>query len=111
MTKLDDLQEEINAAIQLERAYYCPFGKWIATPYNSLPRSWSIIPKSFFERFGKIPDWHVGCFVDYLPGWSECANHIIQYDDTIVDPKQSLIDAGFEIVEDPVWYFNRSNVV
>ncbi len=64
---------------------------------------WSISPKDYFMKHGYIPDCHANLNVF---GMDEVSDHTLLSKDGS-DGKQLLIDAGFEILENPVWYFDK----
>jgi len=74
---------------------------WIAVKHKSnCFGEWSIAPKDYFEKYGRIPDCHANLVT---PGLEETMDHTQAIDDT--DGKALLEAAGFEILENPVWYF------
>lgn len=90
-----------------EQSAYKPFGPWVALQHNDHKDDgyWSIAPKPFWDAFGKIPDWSVGDMIESFSGWWECMDHTLET--SVNNPRQSLIEAGFEIVDDPTWWFDR----
>lgn len=78
---------------------------WIAMKHKSNGfGEWSISPKAFFEEHGKIPDCHANLIV---AGMEEVSDHTLVTRDGS-DGRQLLTDAGFEIDNNPAWYYNRA---
>lgn len=77
---------------------------WIALKHpTSEFGEWCISPKSFFEKRGYIPD----CYANlHVPGMEEVMDHTLAALDN-TDGRDHLVAAGFEIIDDPVWYFQR----
>jgi hypothetical protein len=63
---------------------------------------WCISPKEYFDKYGKIPDTKADLTLD---GLDEVSDHTLMATDGS-DGRQLLLDAGFEILENPKWYFN-----
>lgn len=78
---------------------------WIALKHKTNPfGEWSISPKDYFEQYGRIPDGHANLHLE-KEGLDEVMDHTLQARDSS-DGRSLLIQAGFEILENPVWYFD-----
>lgn len=80
---------------------------WVAIKYPSNPfGEWSVSPSAYFKKHGSIPDTHA--FDGYkIAGLDEVMDHTLLATDGS-DGRQSLIRAGFTIIEDPKWYFMKN---
>lgn len=81
---------------------------WIALKHkdNSFGE-WCISPKEFFLKHGFIPDTKANL---NIAGMDEVSDHTLLVKDSS-DGKQALLNAGFEILENPIWYFEKPNYV
>lgn len=77
---------------------------WIALKHKSNDfGEWSISPKAHFEAHGSIPDGHANL---ETAGMEEIMDHTLRAKDGS-DGRALLLFNGFEIVDNPVWYFDR----
>lgn len=81
---------------------------WIALKHRTNEYGqWSISPRAFFSQHGFIPDGHANLLT---PGLEEVADHTLQVlDDS--DGRERLVQAGFTIEDNPMWYFERPGYV
>lgn len=78
---------------------------WIATKHKSNGfGEWSISPKEYFLTFSSIPDCHANL---ETPGLEEVMDHTLRTTLNGDDGKDLLVSLGFEILENPIWYFDR----
>lgn len=68
---------------------------------------WSISPKEYFLEYGKIPDNHANLNVF---GMEESQAHMLTAIDGS-DGRLNLLNAGLEILDTPIWYFDRSDYI
>jgi hypothetical protein len=81
-----------------------PAEGWVALKHKTSPdRQWCISPKSYFEQHGSIPDCHANLS---LSGVDEVMDHTLAVT-AEGDDRQHLESLGFEILDNPVWYFDR----
>lgn len=81
---------------------------WIALKHKTSSfGQWCISPKAYFDEYGRIPDYHAKLKV---PGMEEVMDHTLAaLDDS--DGRDLLVATGFEIVDNPEWYFQRPGYV
>ena len=90
---------ELDAGIAMK-----PIIGWVALKHkDNAYGEWCISPKDYFLKNGYIPDCHAKLNVF---GMDEVSDYTLLAKDGS-DGKQLLLDAGFEILENPVWYFEK----
>jgi len=104
-----------NLDIEPLRNWKPDFTKWIAIGENGL---WNIAPKVFWEKNSCIPDFNLNF---EIIGFEEVQEHTLLYVkgmDVDWDKEQwgdgqkeieekALKELGFEILENPVWYYDK----
>lgn len=94
-----DLNRELDTGIAIN-----PIFGWVALKHkDNAFGEWCISPKDYFLKNSYIPDCHAKLNVF---GMDEVSDHTLLAKDGS-DGKQLLLDAGFEILENPVWYFEK----
>jgi len=94
-----DLNRELDTGIAIK-----PIVGWVALKHKDNDfGEWCISPKDYFLKNCHIPDCHAKLNVF---GMDEVSDHTLLAKDGS-DGKQLLLDAGFEILENPVWYFEK----
>ena len=94
-----DLNRELDTGIAIE-----PVVGWVALKHkNDAFGEWSISPKAYFLANGYIPDMESKLSIN---GMDEVNDHTLLAKDGS-DGRQLLLNAGFEILENPVWYFEK----
>ena len=77
---------------------------WIAVKHHSnVYGEWCIAPKDYFDKHGRIPDTHANRKIE---GMEEVMDHCYRVKG-YGDGRYELTRAGYEILENPVWYFQR----
>lgn len=77
---------------------------WIATKHKSNGfGEWSISPKAFFIDHQRIPDGHAQL---ETPGLEEVMDHTLRATDGS-SGRELLEQLGFEIIDNPIWYFDN----
>ena len=61
---------------------------------------WCICPKDFWEKNRYIPDYECDLKIS---GFYQCSEHI--FEARVENPKETLEKLGFEILDNPDWYF------
>jgi len=93
------LKRELDRGIAMK-----PLRGWVALKHKDDDfGEWCISPKDYFLKHGHIPDTKAKL---NIAGMDEVSDHTLLAKDGI-DGKQALLDAGFEILENPVWYFEK----
>jgi hypothetical protein len=79
--------------------------QWVAmkNPTEEEFESWCISPKVFFLKNGFIPSCHADIDID---GLEEIMDHTYSVK-ARRNGKNCLKKAGFEILKDPIWYFDK----
>ena len=79
---------------------------WVAMKHStSQDRYWCIAPKAYFDAHGRIPDTHANLG---LPGVDEVSDHTLWVKpESGKNDRKYLESLGFEILDDPLWYFKR----
>jgi hypothetical protein len=94
-----DLNLELDTGIAIN-----PLRGWIALKHKDNDfGEWCISTKDYILKHGYIPDTKAKLNV---AGMDEVSDHTLLAKDGS-DGKQALLDAGFEILENPVWYFEK----
>jgi hypothetical protein len=94
-----DLNRELDTGTAIK-----PIIGWVALKHKDDDfGEWSISPKDYFLANGYIPDMKSQLVIS---GMDEVSDHTLLAKDGS-DGKQLLLDAGFEILENPVWYFEK----
>lgn len=91
----------------LPRNYATDFSKFVAMPHfdEDYKGKWCIAPKVFWENNACIPDWSTGFNV---PGFRECCEHTFEPLEGVDGIEVSELRLlGFEVLENPVWHFDR----
>lgn len=76
--------------------------QWVAVKHPSTAYGqWLVSPKDFFLTYKHIPDCHANIMIS---GMEEVSDHTYAALDGS-DGRELLIQAGLEILDNPVWYF------
>lgn len=76
--------------------------KYVAMKNPHEEGSWCVCPKTFFLKNGHLISENADFEID---GMFEIEEHTFEAEGK-KDPKKCLVKAGFEILEDPIWYWD-----